>query len=340
MDPPTHDRTTLGAALAHGVGLCGRAHESSRGPTAPGSGNSVCKWRERFRVRRLPGLTDEPRPGAPRNATDNRIVAVITRTLEGPPAHATQWTTRGLADVAGLSKATIGRIWQTFGLQSHGLDTFKLSADPQFVEKVRDIVGLYFCSARPRHRVVDGRKKPSPGPGPDATALADAPGHAGPADARLHSPRHDLAVCSPGRRHRQSNRAVSSPSSASGVSEIPRARGCAVPARSRRPRDHGQLRHAQSTEGHPLVCAPPPLPPAFHTDKCELAQSSGTLLLDHHDPTDSPRDLRSVPALEAAIHEYLAHYNEQCTPFVWTATADVILDKVSRFCERTSGTRH
>jgi transposase len=108
------------------------------------SSNSVCKWRERFRVRRLSGLTDEPRPGAPRKATADRVVDVITRTLEGPPAHATQWTTRSLAEVAGLSKATIARIWQTFGLQSHRLDTFKLSADPQFVEKVRDIVGLYF----------------------------------------------------------------------------------------------------------------------------------------------------------------------------------------------------
>src|SRR5438034_5169135 len=109
------------------------------------SSNSVCKWRERFRVRRLPGLMDEPRPGAPRKATDDRIVDVITRTLEGPPAQATQWTTRSLAGVAGLSKVTISRIWQTFGLQSHRLDTFKLSADPQFVEKVRDIVGLDLC---------------------------------------------------------------------------------------------------------------------------------------------------------------------------------------------------
>jgi len=102
------------------------------------SGNTVGKWRERFRVQRLPGLADEPRPGAPRKATDDRIVDVITRTLEGPPAPVTQWTTRRMADVAGLSKATIARIWQTFGLQSHRIDTFKLSADPQFVEKVRD----------------------------------------------------------------------------------------------------------------------------------------------------------------------------------------------------------
>jgi transposase len=144
------------------------------------SSNSVCKWRERFRVRRLPGLTDEPRPGAPRKATDDRIVDVITRTLEGPSTHATQWTTRSMADVAGLSKATIARIWQTFGLQSHRLDTFKLSADPQFVEKVRDIVGLYFFPPDRGHRLVDGRKKPSAGPGPHPAALADAPRHPGP----------------------------------------------------------------------------------------------------------------------------------------------------------------
>lgn len=107
------------------------------------SANCGCKWRERFRVRRVPGLTDAPRPGAPRTTTDEQIVDVITRTLEGPPTNATQWTTRSRADGAGLSKTTIARIWQTFGLQSHRIDTFKRSADPQCVEKGRDIVGLY-----------------------------------------------------------------------------------------------------------------------------------------------------------------------------------------------------
>jgi len=116
------------------------------------SSNSVCKWRELFRVRRLEGLSDEPRPGAPRKATDDVVVELITRTLEGPPPHATQWTTRSMADVAGLSKDTISRLWRTFGLQSHRVDTFKLSADPQFVEKVRDIVGLYLCP--PDHAIV------------------------------------------------------------------------------------------------------------------------------------------------------------------------------------------
>lgn len=107
------------------------------------SSNCVCKWRERFRVKRLEGLTDEPRLGAPRTATEDRVVDVITRTPEGPPPHATQWATRSMAERTGLSKATISRIWQTFSLQSHRVATFKLSADPQFVEKVRDIVGLY-----------------------------------------------------------------------------------------------------------------------------------------------------------------------------------------------------
>ena len=131
--PTTSQRLALRSrmVLACAEGLTNRAVAKRLGV----SSNSVCKWRERFRVRRLPGLTDEPRPGAPRKATDDRIVDVITRTLEGPPAHTTQWTTRSMADVAGLSKATIARIWQTFGLQSHRLDAFKLSADPQFVDK-------------------------------------------------------------------------------------------------------------------------------------------------------------------------------------------------------------
>ena len=112
------------------------------------SSNCVCKWRERFRVRRLAGLSDEPRPGVPRTVTDDRVVEVITRTLEAPPPTRTEWSTRSLGAAVGLSKATISRIWRTFGLQAHRVETFKLSADPQFVEKVRDIVGLYLNTAR------------------------------------------------------------------------------------------------------------------------------------------------------------------------------------------------
>ena len=116
------------------------------------SSNCVCTWRERFRVRRLAGLNDEPRPGVPRTVTDDRVVEVITRTLEAPPPTRTEWSTRSLGDALGLSKATIARIWRTFGLQAHRVETFKLSADPQFVEKVRDIVGLYLNP--PNHAIV------------------------------------------------------------------------------------------------------------------------------------------------------------------------------------------
>ena len=104
------------------------------------------------------------------------IVDVITRTLEAPPPMATQWSTRSLAEVAGLSKATISRIWQTFGLQSHRLETFKLSADPQFVEKVRDIVGLYLYPPDRAMVLCRRREEPNPGARSDAAALPMRPG--------------------------------------------------------------------------------------------------------------------------------------------------------------------
>src|SRR5438270_9492198 len=107
------------------------------------TGATVCKWRERFRVNRLEGLLDEPRPGAPRSITDKQVEAVITKTLESMPAATTHWSTRLMAERAGLSQTAVVRIWHAFGLQPHRVESFKLSKDPQFVEKVRDIVGLY-----------------------------------------------------------------------------------------------------------------------------------------------------------------------------------------------------
>ena len=107
------------------------------------TGATVCKWRERFRVSRLEGLLDEPRPGAPRSITDAQVEEVVTKTLESMPANGTHWSTRLMAEKAGLSQTAIVRIWHAFGLQPHRVENFKLSKDPQFVEKVRDIIGLY-----------------------------------------------------------------------------------------------------------------------------------------------------------------------------------------------------
>src|SRR5919106_7048877 len=104
---------------------------------------TVCKWRARFIGERLDGLYDEPRPGAPRRITDAQIEQVIIDTLETKPRDATHWSTRTLAKERDLSHATIGRIWRAFGLQPHRSETFKLSRDPLFIDKVRDVVGLY-----------------------------------------------------------------------------------------------------------------------------------------------------------------------------------------------------
>ncbi len=105
--------------------------------------NTVGKWRRRFAARRLDGLYDEPRPGAPRRIGDDAITETIRRTLEETPADATHWSLRSMARASGHAPSTVHRIWQAFGLQPHRSETFKLSTDPLFVEKVRDIAGLY-----------------------------------------------------------------------------------------------------------------------------------------------------------------------------------------------------
>ena len=104
---------------------------------------TVGKWRRRFLERRVDGLLDEPRSGAPRSVDDARIEAVVVRTLENVPPDATHWSSRGMARASGLSVSTVQRIWRAFGLRPHRLETFKLSTDPDFVAKVRDVVGLY-----------------------------------------------------------------------------------------------------------------------------------------------------------------------------------------------------
>lgn len=104
---------------------------------------TVGKWRRRFLERRMEGLVDEPRPGGPRKITDDRVEDVVVATLERSPKDATHWSRASMAAESGLSKSSVGRIWKAFGLKPHQVDTFKLSNDPQFIDKVRDVVGLY-----------------------------------------------------------------------------------------------------------------------------------------------------------------------------------------------------
>ena len=100
------------------------------------------KWRARFAEHRLDGLVDEPRPGRPRTVTDERVEAVVVRTLETTPKDATHWSTRSMAREVGLTQSAVLRIWHAFGLEPHRRDSWRLSKDPQFVAKVKDVVGL------------------------------------------------------------------------------------------------------------------------------------------------------------------------------------------------------
>src|SRR6266704_6858350 len=105
--------------------------------------NTVGRWRGRFARRGFDGLHDEPRPGKPRSIGDEDVERVIVKTLEQQPVNATHWSTRSMAAATGMSQTAVSRIWRAFGLKPHQVETFKLSPDPQFIDKVRDIVGLY-----------------------------------------------------------------------------------------------------------------------------------------------------------------------------------------------------
>ena len=123
----------------------------------------------------LDGLLDEPRPGAPRTIDEAKVENVIVQTLESRPAGATHWRTRSMARHSGISTSSVGRIWRAFGLQPYRVETFKLSTDPLFVDKVRDIVGLYL-NPPDRPGAVRRRKVADPGARPHSAAAADAAG--------------------------------------------------------------------------------------------------------------------------------------------------------------------
>jgi len=142
----TRRRTTAAALSLRARIVLGAAGGESNTEIARRLGvhrNTVSLWRRRFLEFRVDGLLDEPRPGQPRKITDAQVDAVITKTLESAPKNATHWSTRAMAKEVGLSQTAVSRIWRAFGLQPHRQETWKLSKDPLFVEKVRDVVGLY-----------------------------------------------------------------------------------------------------------------------------------------------------------------------------------------------------
>jgi transposase len=122
---------------------CAKASDTAVAQRLRTTKTTVAKWRNQFVADRLAGLYDEPRVGAPRTITDEAVEAILVKTLETTPPGETHWSTRSMAKAAGISHAMVGRIWRTFRLQPHRTESFKLSPDPQLVDKIRDVVGLY-----------------------------------------------------------------------------------------------------------------------------------------------------------------------------------------------------
>ncbi len=301
---------------------------------------TVGKWRSRFLAQRADGLLDEPRPGAPRTIADAQVEQVVALTLETMPRDATHWSTRAMAARCGLSQSTVSRIWRAFGLQPHRTETFKLSKDPLFIEKVRDIVGLDL-NPPDRALVLCGDEK-SPIQALDRTQPL-LPMRPGQVERRTHDyVRHGttslfaaLDVKSgrvAGTCHRR-HRAVE-------------FRKFLDPIDDTVPDDleiHLILDN-YATHKTPLIRRWLAKRPRFHLHFTPTG-ASWINLVERWFATLTEKQIRrgthrSTRALEAAIMQYIAVTNEQPKPFIWTKTADEILASVERFCRRISDSRH
>ena len=304
------------------------------------TGATVCKWRERFRADRLEGLLDEPRPGAPRSITDAQVEEVITKTLESMPANSTHWSTRLMAQKTGLSQTAVVRIWRAFGLQPHRVENFKFSKDPQFVEKVRDIVGLYLDP-------------------PDRAIVLCVDEKSQVQALNRTQPILPLAPGVPARQsHDYERHGVTSLFAALDV-----ASGVTISSCYRRHRHQEFLRFLNDIDAN--------LPRGFEVHL--VMDNYGTHKVSkvrswlvrhpryrvHFTPTSgswlnlverlfaevTERCVRrgshtAVRALEKAMLDYLDQRNKDPKPFVWTADADLILGKVERLSKRISDSGH
>ena len=304
------------------------------------TGATVCKWRERFRVNRLEGLLDEPRPGAPRSITDAQVEQVVTQTLESMPDNSTHWSSRLMAKKIGLSQTAIVRIWHAFGLQPHRVENFKFSKDPQFVEKVRDIVGLYMNP-------------------PDRAIVLCVDEKSQVQALNRTQPILPLAPGVPARQsHDYERHGVTSLFAALDV-----ASGVTISNCYRRHRHQEFLRFLNDIDAN--------LPSRFEVHlvmdhygthkvrKVKVWLTRHPRYHVHFTPTSgswlnlverlfaevTQRCVRrgshtAVRALEKAMLDYLDRRNRDPKPFVWTADADLILGKVARLSKRIYNSGH
>jgi len=296
----------------------------------------VGKWRSRFLKARLEGLYDEPRPGAPRKVSDDQVERAVIQTLESIPRGQTHWSTRGLAKASGLSRMTVSRIWHAFGLQPHRADTFKLSPDPQLIEKVRDIVGLYMNP--PEHALAFCVDEKSQIQALDRTQplLPLRPG-------QVERGTHDY------KRH--------GTTSLFAALELKTSRIIGQLHHRHRSREFRQFLDAieaqvpddleihliadnYSTHKTAMIRNWFAKRPRFHVHFTPTYGSWINLVERWFAELTNKRIrrgvFRSVKELETAIREYIGIHNEAPKAFVWTRAADEILDSIARYARRTS----
>jgi transposase len=301
---------------------------------------TIGKWRGRFVVHRLEGLLDEPRPGAPRRIGDADVERVLTLTLEATPRDATHWSTRSLARRCGMSQSAVSRIWRAFALQPHRSETFKLSRDPLFVEKVRDIVGLYLNPPDRALVLCVDEKAQIQALNRTQPLLPMRPGQV---ERRTHDyQRHGttslfaaLDVASGkviGECHRR-HRSIE-------FRKFLETVDAAVPKNL----DVHLILDNYGTHKTPTIRRWLVRHSRYHVHFTPTS-ASWINLVERWFATLTEKQLRrgthrSTAELEAALRRYLTVQNQVAKPLVWTKTADAILESVARFCKRNYDSGH
>jgi transposase len=301
---------------------------------------TVGKWRARFVERRLEGVLDEPRPGRPRTISDEQVERVIVTTLEQAPPDATHWSTRSMAAATGLSQSAVSRIWRAFGLQPHRSEVFKLSKDPQFIEKVRDVVGLYL--APPEHALVLCVDEKSQIQAIDRSAPV-LPMLAGVPERRTH----DYI------RHGTSSLFAALDVVSGRVIHSLHARHRAIEfkkfliqidAHVPPELDVHVIADNYATHKTPAIQKWLLAHPRFHMHFVPTGASwlnlAERLFAELTTKLLQRGVHRSVAELNADITAWLERWNANPRPFVWTKTADEILESLAAYCQRINDSRH